>query len=49
MIQPDSNIYLLIAKYSQGNITEKEYYILKAWMEEDADNKRIFSEYPDFS
>ncbi len=45
MIQPDSNIYLLIAKYSQGNITEKEYYILKAWMEEDADNKRIFSEY----
>ena len=45
MIQPDSNIYLLIAKYSQGNITEQEYYILKAWMEEDAGNKRIFSEY----
>ncbi|WP_319502149.1 FecR domain-containing protein [uncultured Draconibacterium sp.] len=45
MIQPDSNIYLLIAKYSQGNITEQEYHILKAWMEEDAENKRIFSEY----
>nr|WP_319999781.1 FecR domain-containing protein [uncultured Draconibacterium sp.] len=45
MIQPDSNIYLLIAKYSQGDITEQEYYILKAWMEEDAGNKRIFSEY----
>ena len=45
MIQPDSNIYLLIAKYSQGNITEQEYYILKAWMEEDAGNKRIFLEY----
>ena len=45
MIQPDSNIYLLIAKYSQGNITESEYYILKAWMEEDAENKRIFAEY----
>ena len=45
MIQPDSNIYLLIEKYSQGNITEQEYYILKAWMEEDAGNKRIFSEY----
>ncbi len=45
MIQPDSNIYLLIAKYSQGNITEKEYHILKAWMEGDADNKKVFSEY----
>jgi len=45
MIQPDSNIYLLIAKYSQGNITEKDHNILKAWMEEDADNKKIFSEY----
>ncbi len=45
MIQPDSNIYLLIAKYSQGNINEKEYHILKAWMEEDTDNKKVFSEY----
>lgn len=45
MIQPDSSIYLLIAKYSQGNISEEEYHILKAWMEEHADNKKIFSEY----
>ncbi|MFV0590297.1 MAG: FecR family protein [Draconibacterium sp.] len=45
MFQPDSNIYLLIAKYHKGNISEKEYLILKTWLEEDNDNKRIFSEY----
>ncbi|WP_052670648.1 FecR family protein [Draconibacterium sediminis] len=45
MIQPYSNIYLLIAKYSQENISEEEYHILKAWMEEHADNKKVFSEY----
>lgn len=45
MIQPDSNIYLLIAKYGTGKITEEEYYQLKAWMDEDSNNTKIFSEY----
>ncbi|GET25616.1 FecR family protein [Prolixibacter sp. NT017] len=45
MVRPDSNIYLLITKYSEGDIAEEEYHVLKAWMEEDADNKKIFSEY----
>lgn len=45
MIQPDSNIYLLIAKYGTGKITEEEYHQLKAWLDEDSSNKKIFSEY----